>query len=68
MLQGRNPYDTRRKSKENRYFLKNVVLLKYFDSIDITYGLSSRLRMVVSELKSLLDERNDCYYEWKVRT
>ena len=47
---------------------KNVVLLKYFDSIDITYGLSSRLRMVVSELKSLLDERNDCYYEWKVRT
>ena len=68
MLQGGNPYDTRRKSKENRYFLKNVVLLKYFDSIDITYGLSSRLRMVVSELKSLLDERNDCYYEWKLRT
>ena len=23
---------------------------------------------IVSELKSLLDERNDCYYEWKVRT
>lgn len=30
MLQGGNPYDTRRKSKENRYFLKKCCSVKIF--------------------------------------
>ena len=30
--------------------------------------VNAKYDCAVSELKSLLDEINDCYYEWKVRT